>query len=51
MKKSLIATAMVAALGASTAQADVYKFTGEGFFTMVTPTGGILFNPDCTGYG
>ena len=49
MKKTLIATAMVAALGVTTAQADVYKFTGEGVFTMITPAGGVLFNPDCSG--
>ena len=49
MKKSLLAAAVLATLGAGAAQADTYNFTGEGFFTMITPTGGVLANPDYAG--
>ena len=49
MKKTLLATAMIASLGATTAaQSASYTFSGEGFFTMITPTGGVLSNPDAS---
>ena len=50
MKKSLVAAAVLASMSAGTAQADVYNFSGEGFFTMITPTGGVLANPDFAGH-
>jgi hypothetical protein len=41
--------ATIATLGVTSAQADVYSFSAGGFFTMVTPTGGVLANPDAAG--
>ncbi len=49
MKKTLVAAAIAATMGATSAQADIYTFTGTGFFTMITPTGGVLTNPDAQG--
>ena len=49
MKKTLLATAMVAALGATSAESASYTFSGDGFFTMIGPTGLVLANPDFAG--
>ena len=48
MKKSLVAIAIAASVGVSSVQAHTYTFSGDGFFTMITPTGGVLANPDST---
>lgn len=49
MKKSLLAFTVAAALGATSAQADVYDFSGVGFFTMIDAAGAVLPNPSAAG--
>lgn len=50
MKKSLLAVAMAAGLGIGTsASADTINLDWTGAFTMITPTGGVLANPDFAG--
>jgi hypothetical protein len=45
-----LAIGAMASLGVNSAQADIIvDFTGTGFFTMITPTGGVLSNPDSSG--
>jgi hypothetical protein len=47
MKKTLLAAAMISTLGATTAAtAASYTFSGTGYFTMLSPTGAVLANPD-----
>jgi hypothetical protein len=51
MKKTVVATALLASLGAGAAQAyPIYTFNYVGTFTMLDPTGGIVGNdPALTG--